>query len=172
MLAGHGIEGMATTLTRRTKIVEDIVAPSIRRLAGELFDCGEQQYFATRVVLKRSDDPSREREFDALYVGADAVLLNETKSTPRTEYVREFVRSYAHLPVRHSAGHGEVPDAERRLRDRDGRRSHAGAQPAGSAQPARIAASATDCADARGSRPRLTQAVAAQLLQRLAVTAP
>ena len=73
-------------------VVEDIVAPSIRRLAHEVFDCGEQQYFGTRVSVNRSDDRSRKREFDALYVGARAVLLNQTKSTPRTDDAREFVQ--------------------------------------------------------------------------------
>ena len=73
-------------------VVEDIVAPSIRRLAHEVFDCGEQQYFGTRVSVNRSDDPSIEREFDALYVGSRAVLLNQTKSTPRTDDAREFVQ--------------------------------------------------------------------------------
>ncbi len=102
-------------------LVEDIVAPSIRGLAREVFACGEQRYFATRVSLKRSDDPSREREFDALYVGADAVLLNETKSTPRTEYVREFARfvdsgefaryfpQYGHLPIRAAFSSLSIP---------------------------------------------------------------
>ena len=73
-------------------VVEDIVAPSIRRLAHEVFDCGEQRYFSTRMSVNRSDDPSRKREFDALYVGARAVLLNETKATARPEYAGEFVQ--------------------------------------------------------------------------------
>ena len=73
-------------------LVEDIIAPSIRRLACEVFGCGDQRYFGTRVSVNRSDDPSREREFDALYVGARAVLLNETKSSPRTEHVQAFVQ--------------------------------------------------------------------------------
>ena len=102
-------------------LVEDIVAPSIRRLAREVFDCGEEQHFATQVSLKRSDDPSRRREFDALYVGADAVLLNDTKSTPRSEYVREFVQfvdsgefalyfpQYAHLPIRPAFSSLSIP---------------------------------------------------------------
>ena len=55
-----------------------------------MFACGELQYFSLRVSLKRSDDSSREREFDALYVGTRAVLLNETKSSPRVEDAREF----------------------------------------------------------------------------------
>ena len=73
-------------------LVEDIIAPSIRRLAREVFGCGDQRYFGTRVSVNRSDDPSREREFDALYVGARAVLLNETKSSPRSEHVQAFVQ--------------------------------------------------------------------------------
>ncbi len=92
-------------------VVEDIVAPSVRRLAGEVFDCGDMRYFGTRVSVKRSDDPSREREFDALYVGTRGVLLNETKSSARIEDARafdEFLRGnqfglyfpqYAELPI-------------------------------------------------------------------------
>ena len=37
----------------------------------------------TRGSVIRSDDRSRTREFDALYVGTRAVLLNETKAPPR-----------------------------------------------------------------------------------------
>ena len=36
--------------------------------------------------------PGREREFDALYVGTRAVLLNETKSSPRSNDARRFAR--------------------------------------------------------------------------------
>ena len=73
-------------------VVEDIVAPSVRRMARELFDCGEQQLFICRMERVRSDDRSRCREFDALYVGDRAVLLNETKATPWGSDVRRFVR--------------------------------------------------------------------------------
>ena len=72
-------------------VVEDIVAPSIRRLAREVFDCGDLVRFTTRQTVTRSDDRSRRREFDALYVGTRAVLLNETKSSPRSEDSRAFV---------------------------------------------------------------------------------
>ena len=81
-------------------VVEDIVAPSVRRLAREVFGCGELQYFSERVSLKRSDDGSREREFDALYVGTRAVLLNETKSSPRAEDARKFAEF--HCPAESS----------------------------------------------------------------------
>ena len=72
-------------------IVEDIVAPSIRRLAREVFDCGDLRAFYTHIVSTRSDDPSRERGFDALYVGTRAVLLNETKAYALPEYAWAFV---------------------------------------------------------------------------------
>ncbi|MDE0026953.1 MAG: hypothetical protein OXP69_21280 [Spirochaetaceae bacterium] len=72
-------------------VVEDIVAPSVRRLAREVFGCGDLVRFTTRQTVTRSDDRSRTREFDALYVGTSAVLLNETKSSPRSEDARAFV---------------------------------------------------------------------------------
>ena len=84
-------ERMGELSNRMGTIVEDIVAPSIRRLAREVLECGDLQNFSTRTVRTRSDDPSREREFDALYVGTRAVLLNETKATARPEYARAFV---------------------------------------------------------------------------------
>ncbi len=73
-------------------VVEDIVAPSVRRLALEVFDCGEMEFFSPRVTRVRSDDRSRQREFDAIYIGTKGVLLNETKSSPRSSDVQQFVR--------------------------------------------------------------------------------
>ena len=72
-------------------VVEDIVAPSVRRLAREVFDCGDLVYFGTRQTVTREDDRSRRREFDALYVGTRAVLLNQTRSSPRSADARAFV---------------------------------------------------------------------------------
>ena len=72
-------------------LVEDIVAPSLRRLAWAELECGEERFFAERITRVRSDDPSQRREFDALYAGTRAVLLNETKSNARSEDVRDFV---------------------------------------------------------------------------------
>ena len=72
-------------------IVEDIIAPSLRRMARAELGCGEERFFAERISRTRSDDPSRRREFDALYVGERALLLNETKSTARSEDARDFV---------------------------------------------------------------------------------
>ena len=72
-------------------VVEDFVAPSIRRLARDVLNCGDQESFSIRTYRYRDNDRSREREFDALYVGTQAVLLNETKTTALSDYCREFV---------------------------------------------------------------------------------
>ena len=72
-------------------VVEDIIAPSIRRIAREELGCGDESLFCPRVTRVRSDDRHYRREFDALYIGTDAVLLNETKTTARSEYACGFV---------------------------------------------------------------------------------
>ena len=103
-------------------VVEDIVAPSIRRLAHEVFDCGELRQFWTRMSATRSDDRSRTREFDALYVGTRAVLLNETKSSPRASDARRFAEflesgefaryfpQYRELPIVPAFSSLSIPD--------------------------------------------------------------
>ena len=103
-------------------VVEDIVAPSIRRLAREVFDCGELRQFWTRMSATRSDDRSRTREFDALYVGTRAVLLNETKSSPRASDARRFAEflesgefaryfpQYRELPIVPAFSSLSIPD--------------------------------------------------------------
>lgn len=77
---------------RMGTVVEDIIAPSIRRLAREELGCGEESLFCPRLSRVRSDDRHYRREFDALYVGTEAVLFNETKTTARSEDARAFVR--------------------------------------------------------------------------------
>ena len=65
---------------------------------------------------------SREREFDALYVGTRAALLNQTKSSPRIDDVQAFVRfldsgefglyfpQYRALPVVPALSSLSIPD--------------------------------------------------------------
>jgi len=72
-------------------LVEDIVAPSLRRMAAEELACGPVEFSAPRVEQRQPGDRSKRREFDFLYVGREAVLLNETKSTAKPEYAKEFV---------------------------------------------------------------------------------
>ena len=96
---------------RMGTVVEDIIAPSIRRLARDQLDCGDELLFCPRISRVRSDDRHYSREFDALYVGTDAMLLNESKTTVRSEDARAFADflkrnefalyfpEYRHLPI-------------------------------------------------------------------------
>jgi hypothetical protein len=72
-------------------LVEDIIAPSLRRMASEELGCGDELFFGPRVTRAHPDGSGRRREFDALYVGTQAVLLNESKATVRPEYAASFV---------------------------------------------------------------------------------
>ena len=77
---------------RMGTLVQDIVAPSLPRIAREQLGCGDERSFSTVMRRVRSDDTHYRREFDAIYVGTQAVLLNETKSTALSEYATAFMR--------------------------------------------------------------------------------
>jgi hypothetical protein len=72
-------------------LVEDIVAPNIPRVAKELFGINEVEDFSVRRIVKHPSDKSRIKDFDALLIGKDAIILNETKSTTRQSYIEEFI---------------------------------------------------------------------------------
>jgi hypothetical protein len=76
-------------------LVEDIVAPNLPRVAAELLGCDRPSLFAVRVV--RHFD-AETREYDALVVCADAVLVNETKSKLLPAHVGTFVDKLEELP--------------------------------------------------------------------------
>jgi hypothetical protein len=74
-------------------LAEDIVAPKLVPAAHKYFNCqGEPLDFMPRRVRAHSKDKGRSREFDAIAVFEDTILLSETKSTPRSEYVRDFAQ--------------------------------------------------------------------------------
>lgn len=73
-------------------VVEDIVAPNIPRIAREYFHCENLEDFSVRRKLLNTKDRRTTREFDVIAVGDHMVLVNETKSTPRTEYIDDFAR--------------------------------------------------------------------------------
>jgi hypothetical protein len=68
-------------------IIEDILAPNVRRLAVEHFGFPVIELFALRVTRRQQGN---EGEFDTLVVGPDTVILGEAKSTPSVEYADEF----------------------------------------------------------------------------------
>lgn len=71
-------------------LVEDIVAPNVPRIARELFSINEVEDFSV-CRIKHPLDKSRIKDFDALLIGKDAIILNETKSTTRQSYIEEFI---------------------------------------------------------------------------------
>lgn len=73
-------------------IIEDILAPNLRRLAREHFQFGTIQDFMIRRTRRQPGHPETESEFDTIVVGADAVILGEAKSTPSLEYANDFAR--------------------------------------------------------------------------------
>ena len=76
-------------------LVEDIVAPNLPRVAAELLDCLNPSLFAVRVVRHWGEET---REYDALVVCEDAVLINETKSKLQPAHVDAFVAKLEEFP--------------------------------------------------------------------------
>ena len=74
-------------------MVEDMVAPNIRFIGEKYFSCKKSdcERFTVRVYQRHSEDKSRVEEFDVIAVYPDKIILNETKSKPRTEHPQEFL---------------------------------------------------------------------------------
>jgi hypothetical protein len=72
-------------------LVEDIVAPNISGIAREYFGCKDLDFFGVRIRKKNTKDTSKVREFDVIAVCDDKVIINETKSNPKIEYINEFI---------------------------------------------------------------------------------
>ena len=71
-------------------LIEDIVAPSMSSIAKNYFNCGEIDLFLIRPVKRMPSNRSKIREFDAILVCGDKILLNETKSSPNQESIEKF----------------------------------------------------------------------------------
>jgi hypothetical protein len=71
-------------------VVEDIVAPNLPRIARDYFGCEDLDYLAIRVKKRSVTDRSKRREFDAIAVCEDIVVLNETKSSPEIRDVEKL----------------------------------------------------------------------------------
>ena len=72
-------------------LAEDIVAPNISGIAREYFGCKDLDFFGVRIRKKNTKDTSKVREFDVIAVCDDKVIINETKSNPKIEYINEFI---------------------------------------------------------------------------------
>jgi len=71
-------------------IIEDFVAPNLRRLAREHFRLEPIEDFMIRRSRRQPNRPEVGSEFDALVVGHEAVILGEAKSSPSLEYADAF----------------------------------------------------------------------------------
>ena len=80
-------------------LAEDIVAPNLPRIAHEQFGCApEPDDFMVRRWVRHKQDNSKRREFDVVVVYADKVFINETKSTPRINYIDDFIEVLKDIP--------------------------------------------------------------------------
>ncbi len=68
-------------------MAEDLVAPSVPRILRQVTGCMEElDYLAVRIKKGKP----KVQEFDVVAVCGEWVLINETKSTLRPEYINEF----------------------------------------------------------------------------------
>ena len=72
-------------------LVEDIVAPNIAGVARRYFGAEELEDFMIRRRKRNTKDENKIREFDVIAVWDDKVIINETKSTPRIDYINDFI---------------------------------------------------------------------------------
>lgn len=70
-------------------IVEDIIYPSVWRIAREHFGAPEEMEFEGQRIKRRRAAGDR-REFDGVFVWPGQVLLLEAKATVRPEYLEAF----------------------------------------------------------------------------------
>ncbi len=74
------------------RVVEDIVAPNISRIAQDYFNFTEPpKDFSIRRKAYYLSMPDKQREFDTVAAYPHAVILNETKETVRQSYLEDFV---------------------------------------------------------------------------------
>ena len=75
-------------------IVEDIVAPNIPHIAKTYFGVEKLDFFGIRIQKAHPKGDGKKKEFDVIAVSKDYLFLNETKSTPRRNYLDEFAEEY------------------------------------------------------------------------------
>ncbi len=79
-------------------VVEDIIAPNLKGVARTYFQVDRFNAFAVRYRKRSSREPQKEREFDIIAQSERLFFIDETKTTPRADDVREFVELLADLP--------------------------------------------------------------------------
>ncbi len=80
---------------RMGTLLEDIVAPNLPRVARQLFGCDTPDFFAIRVKRRFGGET---REYDALVVCPDRVLINETKSKLQSAHIEHILATIEEFP--------------------------------------------------------------------------
>jgi hypothetical protein len=80
---------------RAGRLVEDIVAPSIRDVFRETFNWQGNVSSAIRLWRAPAGDPEGEQEFDAFAAGGDTFLLVSVKSTVSPDYIDDLLKDLA-----------------------------------------------------------------------------
>lgn len=76
-------------------IVEDVLAPNLRRIAKEHFGVTTPLSFSIRHKRSHPVDRSREEEFDTVVISENLVIIGEAKSTVRANDPKEFAEKLA-----------------------------------------------------------------------------
>ncbi len=78
-------------------VVEDIVAPNIPSVVKQYFHCKDMEFFGLRVTKRDLKNKANSREFDIIAVFDDKLLINETKTTPRIDYIDAFKETLSEI---------------------------------------------------------------------------
>jgi hypothetical protein len=73
-------------------LAEDLIAPSIPRILGEVVDCAEPPAMIGVRIRKRLPD-GRSQEYDVIAICGNYLLIYETKSNLRSEDELEYANS-------------------------------------------------------------------------------
>lgn len=79
-------------------LVEDMVAPNARRIAGEIFPADPVVRLAQRVRQVHPSDPGRMIEIDLLAAGRQHLMVVEAKWRLNPDKIREFVEWVTEIP--------------------------------------------------------------------------
>lgn len=74
-------------------MVEDLIAPSIPRIVREITGCAEEDIELSAIRVKRKLADKGNREFDAIAVCGEFVLINETKSSLEPRDIKRFAKA-------------------------------------------------------------------------------
>mgnify|MGYP000901119455 FL=1 len=82
---------IALTLQKQGTLVEDMIAPNVKEIAEQKFGFVPPFLFMVRHKKQKPSDLSYIREFDVIAVYNERVIIVESKSNPKTEYIKEFI---------------------------------------------------------------------------------